>query len=271
MNHPGPRVAARAEPITEPWRGWVVLVVVAILLAPALPAAAATDAGAEDEFVTLVNRERAARQLPALRVCTELRSPARSHSKLMADTGELHHNPDLRSLPGWQRITENVGRGATVASIHGALMDSAGHRANILDPRVTQLGIGVERTSGLWVTQVFREPSSGAACTTPDTAPEPTSSAAADAAVRLEGDFTGSGRMEVATYDPADGRWRVGGAGALASPGIWGAFSTRTGWSDHLVGDVDGDGRDDVVSYHPGAGTWWLQRSTGTQFTIQPA
>jgi hypothetical protein len=49
----------------------------------------------------------------------------------------------------------------------------------------------------------------------------------------------------------------------------WAVFGTKTGWTDHLVGDYDGDGNDDVVSRH-GGGRWWLQRSTTTQFDVQP-
>jgi hypothetical protein len=251
-----------------PRRAALTLLAAAVaVLGLAIPAAASIDADAETEFTSLLNGERIRRGLPALTVCLELRTPSRGHSKVMADTGTLHHNPDLRSLPGWQRIAENVGRGPSVTSIHAALMESTGHRANILDPQMTQVGIGVERRSGVWVTQVFRRPSSGATCTSPtQTGTALSSPTKAEPVVRLNGDFTGDGRADIATFDPADGRWLVASPGALASPRTWGVFSTRTGWSHHLVGDFDGDGRDDVASYHPGSGTWWVSRSTGSGF-----
>jgi uncharacterized protein YkwD len=270
--HPTAPIAPAATSRTMAHGRWLLaLLVVAGTLGPALPAAAVDDASAEVAFVDLINRERTQRGLPALRVCTELRSPARSHSKVMADSGWLHHNPNLRDIPGWRRIAENVGRGATVGSIHGALMNSDGHKRNILDPNVTQVGVGVERTSGFWVTQVFRQPASGAACTTPTMVtasppPPPPPPPPPAPVVRLQGDFTGDGSAEVATFDPNDGHWRVAGAGSLSTPRTWGVFGTRTGWSDHLVGDFDGDGRDDVVSYHPGSGSWWVSRSTGSGF-----
>ena len=51
----------------------------------------------------------------------------------------------------------NLKRNA-VDRLHGNLMDSPGHRANILNPDITDVAMGVVRTeSGVWVTQVFVE------------------------------------------------------------------------------------------------------------------
>ena len=39
-------------------------------------------------------------------------------------------------------------------------MGSAPHRANILNPRMRQVGVGVRGAGGqLWVTEIFRKPS----------------------------------------------------------------------------------------------------------------
>ena len=46
----------------------------------------------------------------------------------------------------------------------------------------------------------------------------------------------------------------------------WGTFTTRHGWSDHVVGDFDGDGYHDIASYHSEAGNWVVARSTGSSF-----
>jgi hypothetical protein len=251
----------------------VVSLVVALSASLVVPVQAAVDADAESEFITALNGERTRRGLPALTVCRELRDVARAHSRRMADANLLHHNPNLASdVKDWTRLAENVGRGGSVASLHRALMNSDGHRRNILDDRVSQLGIGVEVVgSTMWVTQVFRQPRSGAACSS--TAPAPTVLAApAPSApeVRLEGDFTGDGSTDVAVFTPSDGRWRVGrSSGGRFLHATWDTFATRTGWSHHLVGDFDGDGRDDIASYHPGSGTWWVSRSTGESFVTQ--
>ena len=44
---------------------------------------------------------------------------------------------------------------------HRALMDSPGHRANILDPRFTKVGLGIYHNARgeFWVTQMFTKDS----------------------------------------------------------------------------------------------------------------
>ena len=140
--------------------GALVVALVAALL-PAAITPAFADSGMESQFVSAANSERAAKGLPALEVAGDLTSVARSHSRVMADASNLHHNPNLGSaVSGWQKVGENVGRGPTVSAIHSALMDSSGHRRNILDSEWTQIGVGVVLDGGgqVWVTQVFRKP-----------------------------------------------------------------------------------------------------------------
>jgi hypothetical protein len=134
-------------------------------------AEAAIDARAEADFIALVNIERAQRGLHALAIRSDLTSVSRRHSVRMADKNHLHHNPNLSTeVTNWQRLAENVGRGPSVTSLHSALMNSEGHRRNILDDRVTEIGVGVEvRGSTVWVTQVFRRPSTGVVTLPPTT------------------------------------------------------------------------------------------------------
>jgi hypothetical protein len=136
------------------------LAVMAVVALPSAPAEAAIDSTAEARFFDSINAERAQRGLSRLRVARDLTRVARDHSVRMADRNLLHHNPNLtKDVTGWQRVAENVGRGGSAASLHTALMNSTGHRANILDGRVTEVGVGVEvRGSTVWVTQVFRLP-----------------------------------------------------------------------------------------------------------------
>lgn len=140
----------------------VVLAALLLLtLAPVAPASAATASrSAEIQFVDMINATRARRGLDRVRPMHELTSVARRHSARMASRNDLYHNPNLGDeVSNWTRLTENVGRGASVRSLHDAFMSSSGHRANILDRRVTQLGIGVKIRSGrIWVTEVFRKP-----------------------------------------------------------------------------------------------------------------
>ena len=134
-----------------------------VMLAPSPAEAQSSTRDLERDFHALVNVERAKEGLGALQSRSDIVSVARGHSQTMADQWRLHHNPSFSSqITGWQRVSENVGYGPSAERIHQALMNSDGHRRNILDDSVTEIGIGVVVKDGrVWVTQNFRRPSSG--------------------------------------------------------------------------------------------------------------
>lgn len=140
------------------------LLVAGLILALVVPVPAAEAATStrelERDLLALVNVERAQQGIGALTERADIRTVARDHSAVMASQWRLHHNPSFSTqITGWQRLSENVGFGPSVESIHRALMDSEGHRGNILDDRVSEVGIGVVvKDSRVWVTQNFRRP-----------------------------------------------------------------------------------------------------------------
>lgn len=137
------------------------LALLATMLAAPTAAEASTDArAAELRFVDSANAERSTRGIDRFKVASDLTEVARRHSATMARQSHLHHNPNLGSdVSGWQRVGENVGRGGSVASLHSALMNSEGHRRNLLDGNFSEIGVGVVMSgSTIWVTQVFRLP-----------------------------------------------------------------------------------------------------------------
>ncbi len=144
---------------------------VVLALVPAQPAAASSPTTAEFErdFVALVNVERAKQSLGALQVKGDIVTVARRHSAKMASDNRLHHNPNFsKEITGWQRVAENVGVGPSVDALHRALMASEGHRRNIMDSTVTEIGVGVVISGGrVWVTQNFRRPRSGVTVSPP--------------------------------------------------------------------------------------------------------
>lgn len=85
---------------------------------------------------------------------------ARSHSKDMAATGRLSHTSSSvlsKAVSGWTSLGENVGTGSDPASLHRSFMGSEAHRANILKPGYTHIGIGTKKVDGrLWVTVIFK-------------------------------------------------------------------------------------------------------------------
>ena len=134
----------------------------AVLVATSMPlvAAAAVDTvSAELQFVDLINQERSQRGLRPLATNGDLVSGARFQADAIRDAGRLFHNPDLGSVTtGWTKMGENVGYGGTVSGLHVAFMNSPGHRANILDPAYTHVGVGVVvEGSRIWVAEVFMQ------------------------------------------------------------------------------------------------------------------
>lgn len=106
------------------------------------------------------NRRRAARDLPLLAESPCAAGFAVRHTTRMAEEGELVHADldrlrDRCAVPG---AAENIAAFRTTAldakTVLKAWMDSPTHRANILDPDLDHLGVGVafDASSGRWYT-----------------------------------------------------------------------------------------------------------------------
>jgi uncharacterized protein YkwD len=111
------------------------------------------DPAAEARMLELVNRERTERGLKPLQVDDTLRDVARQNSRDMLQRGYFAHvNPDGlspfdRMRQGGARFRaagENIALAPTVDVAHNGLMNSQGHRENILSPAFGRVGIGVE-------------------------------------------------------------------------------------------------------------------------------
>ncbi len=123
------------------------------------------DQKAEEELVRLTHQERKKAGLALLEVDERLTRAAREHSLLLAQYGMLDHQfsgePAVSrrlAAAGLRFDTEgeNVALDETVEGAHQGLMASPGHRANILKPEYSAMGIGVVRDKNkLWVTQDF--------------------------------------------------------------------------------------------------------------------
>jgi uncharacterized protein YkwD len=127
------------------------------LLTP--PAASATT-NREAALLARIDHAREVHGLAPLRAKPSLMAYAREHSTDMASQADLFHTRDFSVVCCWSVIGENIAYNATVRRAHRAFMGSPGHRANILDPRMRRVGVGVvERNGELWVTEVFTKPS----------------------------------------------------------------------------------------------------------------
>jgi putative cell wall-binding protein len=139
--------------------------------------ATTTDAQAltpeEDDFIELINQDRADAGLGPVTEYWDLTDDARAWSDEMLSDGLISHNPDLASITtNWLSLAENVGGGSTVTQLHSAFMASSTHKANILNPAFDHVGVGVTHPSGgsLWVTVDFMD-SGGATLNTNPNAP----------------------------------------------------------------------------------------------------
>lgn len=128
---------------------------------PVAPAAAtvnAAPAAAADLFAR-TNGVRASRGVAALTRDASLDSAANGWARELATSGVLRHSTLPQQLIGkpWSTLGENVGYGATVAIIHDALVNSAGHLGNIVGPAYTKVGVGAatDVNGRLWVVELF--------------------------------------------------------------------------------------------------------------------
>jgi uncharacterized protein YkwD len=121
----------------------------------------------EAGMLRLVNEERAAQGLRPLQADPELAEVARAHSRDMFARGYFSHvTPDgqdpfermRQAQVKYRTAGENIALAATLPMAHRGLMNSPGHRANILRPAFARVGIGIVDGGrhGQMVTQNFR-------------------------------------------------------------------------------------------------------------------
>lgn len=120
----------------------------------------------EQQMVDLVNQERAKAGLAPLKVDLTLVRLARLKSQDMIDKNYFDHNSPTYGSPfdmmrnagiTYRYAGENLAGNQSVEAAHNALMNSPGHRANILKPEYTDIGIGIVQGGpyGLMITQMF--------------------------------------------------------------------------------------------------------------------
>ncbi len=120
----------------------------------------------EAEMLRLINAERAKNSIQALEADLELTRVARIKSQDMIDNNYFsHYSPNYGSPFEMMRsfgidylyAGENIAANSTVQKAHDALMNSSGHRKNILNPNYTHIGLGIKSNdrTGYMFTQMF--------------------------------------------------------------------------------------------------------------------
>ncbi|KIC51878.1 CAP domain-containing protein [Tateyamaria sp. ANG-S1] len=217
----------------------------------------------EREMLDLINEERTSRGIDPLTLELRLNDASEDHSSWMETTGAFSHTGEGGSSAGdrmedagfvfsgnwtWgENIAYQSERGAPgisddVRDLHTSLMNSPGHRANILNPDFDHIGIGLETGDNqgfdaVYVTQKFASTSAPVeldtgASSPPDTAPEPGNQDDAPVAEADNDQVDGS-----AANDAPDGR---DGADTMSDDNKPNALNGNSG-NDRLTGDDGSD------------------------------
>ncbi len=125
----------------------------------------------EKSIVEITNNERETEKLSPLKINAVLSQVARAHAENMARTGMFEHvvegkTPSDRVKAAGYRFAmcgENISKAEgkfTPAEIVMGWMNSKPHRANILNAKYTEIGVGIFRTEkgDVYYTQVFAVP-----------------------------------------------------------------------------------------------------------------
>lgn len=124
---------------------------------------------AEQQAVSLLNADRRANGLPDLQVDSRLTTLAQNYAQDMINRNYFSHTNPEGQTP-FDRMTqagisysyagENIAQAQNVQAAEVAFMNDAGHRANILSPNYTAVGIGVayDNNGNIDVVQDFIKP-----------------------------------------------------------------------------------------------------------------
>jgi hypothetical protein len=107
----------------------------------------------EKYLLDAVNRERVGERLQPLKWDANLAAAARAHVQEMVARNRLSHQfsgePDLTTRASsagarFSSVAENVAEAPSIDELHMGWMNSIPHRNNILNPKLTAIGIAVE-------------------------------------------------------------------------------------------------------------------------------
>lgn len=126
------------------------------------------DEALENAMFEMVNAERKAAGVKPLVLDQTLVEVARLHSADMFRRGYFSHltpdglTPADRALEGavvFRKVGENIAYAPDIRMAHEGLMNSPTHRANILSPEFTRIGIGIQNAGarGIMFTQNFAD------------------------------------------------------------------------------------------------------------------
>ncbi len=134
-----------------------------LLLTTALAGAQQLPNDQQQKLLNLTNQARMDQGLQPLHWDPALAAAAQAHAQKMLDQKSISHQlpgePDLQTRAAqagahFREVAENVAMGNGAEGLQREWMKSPPHRANILDPKLTNIGIGVVEHAGYWYAAV---------------------------------------------------------------------------------------------------------------------
>lgn len=124
-----------------------------------LPGGRRGDQDEAEEMLGWINDERTRKGLPGLEFAQDLQDEALRWARSMAGRNDFRHRSDVgENIQNWQSVGENIAYDDDVRRAHEGLMDSTGHRANILNKKYDKIGIGIVKKGSIyWICQIFKE------------------------------------------------------------------------------------------------------------------
>jgi uncharacterized YkwD family protein len=107
----------------------------------------------EQQMLNLINQARAQNNAPPLQADMQVTNVARVKAQDMIDNNYFSHNSPKYGNPfdmmksfgiSYVEAGENIAGNQNVQNAHNALMNSPGHRKNILNPAFTHIGLGIK-------------------------------------------------------------------------------------------------------------------------------
>lgn len=120
----------------------------------------------ENQMIDLINEARKENNVDPLKTDKQLTKVARKKSKDMVQNDYFSHNSPTYGSPfdmlnkfgvEYLQAGENIAANSSVKAAHKELMNSTGHRRNILNPQYTHVGAGIKSSEkyGYIFTQLF--------------------------------------------------------------------------------------------------------------------
>ena len=136
--------------VSQVWSAVRFAVVAALLFVGLVAPVQAQAASHAEQVLALVNAERRKAGLGPLALSQRCQAQADKRAKEICQRGRFNHKGAFNGLRGYGWMGENIAKGyRSPAAVVRGWMHSKGHRANILSPRFTHLGVGV--CKGCWV------------------------------------------------------------------------------------------------------------------------